>query len=217
MSKKFTFFDVQTLASSRNHTLVSMNGYQNVKSLITIQCNTCSCKWTTSLSSYLNAKKTGCPGCKKSTISQIQTNKHISEATRKRISEKANKRPGSLKGVIGEKHPRYKGGIARDLKKPSYADYVWKTGIRKLFNYRCVLTGVRKKLVAHHLNGFNKFPTQRYDLRNGVLIERNIHKVFHDRYGYGNNTEEQWVEFCKTEYEIDWYEMKKTYHANLFE
>ena len=50
-------------------------------------------------------------------------------------------------------------------------------------------------LRSHHLNGWDKFKEQRYDLDNGVCLCERCHKEFHKIYGYGNNTKEQYIEF----------------------
>lgn len=141
--------------------------------------------------------------------------KEVSEKTRNLIGEKAKNRPGSLTGVTRENHPRYKSGVSRDLKNPSNADYIWKSGVRKLFKYKCALTGVKTSLVSHHINGYNAFPDQRYDLKNGVLISKKVHKEFHDMYKYGNNNEQQWKEFCCLQYGIDWDELKQIYFSDV--
>lgn len=52
-------------------------------------------------------------------------------------------------------------------------------------------------LVAHHLNGFDKFINERYDVNNGITLCENCHKQFHHIYGYGNNTREQFLDFNK--------------------
>lgn len=159
-------------------------------------------------------KKTGCPGCKKQAIRQAQSGKTVSEITRSRIGEKARLRPGSLLGVTGSAHPCFKGGVGRDFKNPTTADYIWKNGIRKVFHRRCALTGARENLVCHHLYAYTAYPKLRYDLSNGVLVTREIHRKFHTQYGFGNNTEEQWIEFCKKDFGIDWVELKKTFFSS---
>lgn len=50
-------------------------------------------------------------------------------------------------------------------------------------------------LVAHHLDGFDKFEEKRYDVNNGITLCEQCHKNFHHIYGYGNNTKEQFLEF----------------------
>ena len=136
-------------------------------------------------------------------------NKQVSQPVRQLIGKKASQTPGSLKGVTGPNHPRFQGGGGRDFKKPSNQDYVWKNGVRKCCHYKCVLTGDPKNLVTHHLNGFNRFLGQWYDVKNGVLITKRIHKKFHDLYGYVDNAEAQWADFCKQYYNIDWIELRQ--------
>jgi hypothetical protein len=60
------------------------------------------------------------------------------------------------------------------------------------------------------LDGWNHFPEKRYDITNGVTISKEVHKDFHNIYGYGNNTEEQFAEFCKNKYNVDWRVFKDT-------
>lgn len=117
--------------------MVDFGEYKNVNSRVKFRCNICSPSnnaWETTVRSYLNAKKSGCPGCKKRVASETHKGKVTSEETKRKIGEKASQRPGSLTGVTGEAHPRFKGGTARDLKRPSYADYAWKTSVRKRCN-----------------------------------------------------------------------------------
>lgn len=132
---------------------------------------------------YKNAPKTGCPACKKIIVSQTHKGKVTSEETKQKIGAKASQRPGSLKGKTGVLHPRYKGGLARDMQNPSNADFAWKTAVSKRCGYKCVITlekvkrGVR--FACHHLNGFGLFEDQRYLPENGVFLQREIHSQFH--------------------------------------
>lgn len=48
---------------------------------------------------------------------------------------------------------------------------------------------------AHHLNAWASFPQERYDVENGVCLCQNCHDRFHDTYGKGKNTKEQFYEF----------------------
>lgn len=144
--------------------------------------------------------------------SETHKGKVTSEETKRKIGEKASIRPGSLTGVTGAAHPRYKDGTARDLNKPSNADYTWKNAVRKRFNYRCVITDNKQKTgeryACHHLESFDANPELRYEPRNGGFLKWEIHSAFHKQYGHGNNTEAQFAEFCLNVYSIDWFQKK---------
>jgi hypothetical protein len=127
------------------------------------------------------------------------------------IAQKAKGRPGSLLNVTGKNHPSYKGGYGRDKNERSTLDYSWINAIKKVFNKTCVLSRVKTNLVCHHLDGWNLFPERRYDISNGVCIQKDLHKEFHNLYGYGNNTEAQFAEYCKIKHNVDWYLLKETY------
>lgn len=86
-----------------------------------------------------------------------------------------------------------------------------KTRLKKKYNYQCVVTGKRKNLVCHHLNGLHCFPQQRYLVLNGVLLDHLIHKQFHDTFKYGNNTELQFEKFLFDFFNKSWKEMKTKY------
>ena len=72
---------------------------------------------------------------------------------------------------------------------------------RKIFGTRerkCVCCEQEiREMQLHHLNARNKFPEQTFDEDNVVIICKDCHKKFHDEYGYGDNTKEQFEEFLK--------------------
>lgn len=211
MSTAHNIQSLQYVATNRNHVILSINDYKNVKSRISVYCTSCDFFWEPTAHSYLNAKKTGCPSCKKKQVSLTHKNKLVGESTRLLIGAKASQRPGSLKNVTGPNHPRYKGGYSRDLSNPSNMDYAWKNAVRELYNHKCALTHTTSKgnrCHAHHLNSYNMFPEQRYLVVNGVYLAAEVHKHFHNIYKYGNNTELQFQEFCKSYYNIDWLDLK---------
>lgn len=214
MTRKLTREDIEKIAISRNHSIVSFENYENVHSEIQIHCKTCSTTWTTTVHKYKNAKKTGCPQCKRTTTSETHKGKVTSPETKRKIGAKASQRPGSLTGKKGAAHPRHKGGVARDLKNPSTEDYNWKTGVRKRCNNTCVVTLEKAKrgskgFHCHHLNSFNLYVDQRYLLENGVYLKKEVHERFHRLYRNGNNTEEQFADFCMQCYGFDWNQRKK--------
>lgn len=70
---------------------------------------------------------------------------------------------------------------------------------RKIFGSRerkCVCCSKEiREMQLHHLNSRNKYPEQTFDENNVIIICKDCHKKFHDEYGYGNNTKEQFEEF----------------------
>ena len=104
MSQKLTRVHIEELTLSRNHVLITPNFeevYKNVKSTLMFQCLTCQSTFECTVHSYKNAKKTGCPECKKLKTSQTHQGKQVSKETRALIGEKARQRPGSLKDKFG--------------------------------------------------------------------------------------------------------------------
>lgn len=216
MNRKLTREDLQKIADTRNHIIISFENYENVHSEIKIRCETCQATWQTTVHSYKNARQTGCPECKKLVSSKTHKGKVTSEETKRKIGVKASQRPGSLTNKTGALHPRYKGGLARDTRNPSNADFVWKTAVypkRKRCRNQCVITldkmKAGQKFACHHLNAFDLFEDQRYLVENGVFLKREIHSKFHRKYGFGGNTEAQFAEFCMEFYNINWNDRKK--------
>ena len=69
---------------------------------------------------------------------------------------------------------------------------------RKIFGTRekkCICCGECKDVQLHHLNSRNKFPEQTCDEENVVIICKDCHNKFHNKYGYGDNTKEQFEDF----------------------
>jgi hypothetical protein len=104
-----------------------------------------------------------------------------------------------LKGRTGENHPAYKHGLSEGRYRAHEADAysAWVQGVHQIWSFRCALTGVDGPLEAHHLNAWNAFPDQRYDLANGVLLSTHVHKQFHALYGNGGNTRAQFYAFVE--------------------
>lgn len=72
----------------------------------------------------------------------------------------------------------------------------WSYDVLAKANFTCVKCNERGgKLHAHHLNSFNSHPEQRFDLNNGACLCETCHSSFHEKYGKGNNTEDQFNEW----------------------
>lgn len=66
-------------------------------------------------------------------------------------------------------------------------------------NFTCNICKQRGgKLNAHHLDSWKSYPEKRFDLNNLVCLCEKCHKEFHAKYGFKNNTKEQFDEFSKS-------------------
>lgn len=79
----------------------------------------------------------------------------------------------------------------------TYAYKKWKKDVIAR-DGECVLTGLKTKLHAHHMNHSTYFPEQRLDVANGVTCHKYVHKLFHIMYmrGYRKKcTKADWDKF----------------------
>ena len=130
----------------------------------------------------------------------------------------------------GSNHYNYKGGESEIIDFLRKNIKQWKKDVLKKYNYKCYLTNNRSNLVVHHLKSFNtiikevfnelnldikrklkdytkdeieqikELVMKKHDVNNGVVLYRPIHNNFHEMYGKGNNTLEQFNEFISSYY-----------------
>ena len=124
--------------------------------------------WKASINSRTN-RKTGCPICA----------------------------PEKMKG---ENNPNYNFNLTdkdridrRGLKE--YRE--WRKKVYSRDKYVCQICGDNRGGIfnAHHLMSYDKYSELRFDINNGITLCEQCHKDFHNIYGRGNNTIEQFQEY----------------------
>ena len=85
--------------------------------------------------------------------------------------------------------------LADVSKDPKIVD--WSKKVISKFNNTCIKCGKHfdKGLNAHHLNSKDWDKDNMYNVDNGVPLCNECHQDFHMIYGYGDNTEEQFLEW----------------------
>lgn len=97
-----------------------------------------------------------------------------------------------------EKAYNWNGGYDNENIKfrKTYEFKQWVKQVYKRDNYTCQCCGERgRKLNAHHLDSYNWCIDKRTDVNNGVTLCENCHNNFHNIYGRGNNTKQQFEEW----------------------
>lgn len=131
----------------------------------------------------------------------------------------------SFEKISGENHYRWNNGRTTLNKMLRTFLDDWKTKSLKSTNYTCLITGYSGELKIHHSYSFNKIVTnilkelhldkrkivgeytdeemtkiarlfiEYHDKLLGIPLHPKVHKLFHQIYGYGNNTPKQFEEF----------------------
>ena len=140
---------------------------------------------------------------------------------------KGDNNPRHSDPLIGADNPNWKGGVTPLLFWLRNQLDEWKQESMKFYNYTCVLTGKNfdeihhltsfKTIIYETLDelGFEvaktleEYTSDELELLRetiinnnskygyGVCLTKEVHKLFHDTYGYGDNTPEQFEEFRK--------------------
>jgi hypothetical protein len=109
-------------------------------------------------------------------------------------------RKGHGKHYSGINHPRYNPELTSKerLEARKYNDYYkWRKKVYERDNYTCQSCNDDSggNLVAHHLESYRTNENLRTSVENGITLCEKCHKLFHDNYGYGSNSKEQFIEF----------------------
>lgn len=84
---------------------------------------------------------------------------------------------------LGEKHWGWKGGRKRNSHHLDSADYrAWRSAVFERDKFTCVCCqNVGGELRAHHILAWAKYPTERFNVKNGVTLCEDCHKWLHHR------------------------------------
>lgn len=105
------------------------------------------------------------------------------------------------KTMRGSGNPNYIHGLSDEyrLERRFHNDNLtWRKEVYERDGYKCVICEQSYDLNAHHLNSYNWDKSGRVDVSNGVTLCSNHHKDFHKKFGYGNNTKQQFYQYLKT-------------------
>lgn len=104
--------------------------------------------------------------------------------------------------IVGENNPRWNFDKTKEereveRKTPEYYEFI--RMVYKRDNYTCQCCGNKGgDINTHHLNSYDWYKEGRTDANNGITLCLQCHKDFHMKYGYGNNTKEQFIEFIES-------------------
>jgi 5-methylcytosine-specific restriction endonuclease McrA len=74
----------------------------------------------------------------------------------------------------------------------------WREKVFKRDRFTCQFCGSKGgKIEAHHMNSYDTFLDERCKLDNGTTLCIEHHADFHEVFGKGSNTKEQFEEFLK--------------------
>ena len=157
---------------------------------IVVFCSKHNITHTTTFINYIRANS-GMPCCANKKKSEKLTNRTFSEKTVDKMKQSAKTR---LKRIdICCKNKKY---WRRTLEYR-----VWVKKVKHNWNNKCGITGKTQNLLCHHFYSFNKNACLykqnllRFDPENGILICKHLHVLFHNRFGYTENTLEQFLVF----------------------
>lgn len=154
-------------AKNKNKNLKVLGYYRNLHEKISVECLTCGKVYDILPQSILNGVQ--CRDCYE-------------------------------KNLHGSNHPRWNPNITqeeREIGRKYLEYYRWIGEVRKRDDNTCWITGIKdyKNTEVHHVDGYNWCKEKRTDVDNGITLLTTIHKEFHDMFGRGNNTKQQFIEF----------------------
>ena len=118
-----------------------------------------------------------------------------------------NRKRNGMTGRTGPKHHNWNPKMtkAKRIKfRKTEEHYAWVRAVYEKDNYVCQACGYDKggTLNAHHLESYANCEEKRMDVSNGITLCKACHVDFHNIYGYGENTAEQFYEYRNKQLEL---------------
>jgi len=111
-----------------------------------------------------------------------------------------------------------RGGQPRDWRRTSKARN-WRNQVVRIWEGKCAITGKslgETNLVCHHFFNAHNGDTFSFSLQNSILLQKHIHEDFHRKYGYRNNTLDQFLDYLSFLRDTAEFEKAKIQCLSLF-
>lgn len=139
-------------------------------------------------------------------LNKFKSGVRCNECNNKKRSDSAKlmwKKEDIAQKHLGENNGKWNSNLTDEernenkLRRESKELRNWRINIYKKDNFTCQICFSKEKkfLNAHHLYSFTEYKDLRFDLSNGVTLCKECHINFHNKFGYGKNTQKQFKIF----------------------
>lgn len=126
-----------------------------------------------------------------------KTKEYLASLPPEELERRYIKASCTVRGIPIEEFDGFNSNINTRLREHREAKK-WRQEVAEKFNNTCVVSGAKNDIEYHHLDNFIKYPDKRYDVHNGVTLNKDIHKLFHCIYGSRDNTKEHFEDFVSS-------------------
>lgn len=149
-------------------------------------------------------EKNGCMLISTEYINESKPLKYVCKCGKKSVINFSNFQSGQrcrscgVEKLSGKNSPFWKSELTDEhrLKGRNIAELrEWRKKVFDRDGYMCVNCGDTGYLNAHHINSYDVHAEKRFDVNNGATLCIGCHKDFHDNFGRGRNTEDQFREW----------------------
>lgn len=158
--------------------------YKHRQSILIVSCALHRHTYVTTFYNY-ERSVIGCLCCSHDRVRSKSKNRALSQKTRSKMSKSALTRPNR------------KGKPFRWRNTSAYAK--WRKVVLQNYNNQCAITGLvntkNNFLEVHHFYNAKNYPHLVYNIKNGIVLTKEMHILFHKQYGYSFTTLDQFCDF----------------------